>query len=238
MNFDLKDDGARATGQCPNCNVHASFSRADDRQIWPQLEPTIIPHPTQDGWDAREFVYQCLHCNQCTTFVQVYSYKEQRQGGEKVGGPRRIWPPDEQRELQDAAPMDVRSLYTEASRCEAAQSYRAAGAMYRAAVERLCDNRGAIGRNLKDRINDLANQGVPQEIVTDLHEARLLGNWSLHDGLEFSADEVADVAELLTEAVHILYVQPAERARMRQARKHRRDQHRAGTNPGDVTPGD
>lgn len=65
--------------------------------------------------------------------------------------------------------------------------------------------------------------------VTTAHEARLLGNWSLHDGLEFSAAEVADVAELIAEAVHVLYVEPAERARMRQTRKDRRDQYKKAT---------
>ncbi|MFD5921729.1 DUF4145 domain-containing protein [Kitasatospora sp. NPDC058201] len=96
-------------------------------------------------------------------------------------------------------------------------------AMYRAAVEELCKDRGAEGPNLFKKIEDLVNRGVSREIVDDLHEARFLGNWSLHDGLEFSAEEVGDVAELITEAVHVLYVQPEERRAMRNARNARRD---------------
>jgi hypothetical protein len=37
------------------------------------------------------------------------------------------------------------------------------------------------------------------------------------------------VAELIAEAVHVLYVEPAERARMRQTRKDRRDQYKKAT---------
>jgi hypothetical protein len=48
----------------------------------------------------------------------------------------------------------------------------------------------------------------------NLHEARLLGNWSLHDGLQFSPEEIDDVAQIIADAVHQLYVQPAERARL------------------------
>ncbi|MGY5070461.1 hypothetical protein [Streptomyces sp. WY228] len=53
-----------------------------------------------------------------------------------------------------------------------------------------------------------------------------MGNWSPHDGLSFSAGEVADVALLIEEAVMVVYVQPQERAALRAARKERRDQYR------------
>jgi hypothetical protein len=48
--------------------------------------------------------------------------------------------------------------------------------MYRAAVEELCTDKQATGRNLLEKIDNLASQGVSAEIVADLHEARLLGN--------------------------------------------------------------
>ncbi len=51
---------------------------------------------------------------------------------------------------------------------------------------------------------------------------RLAGNWSLHEGIEFTAEEVADVAQLIEDAVEILYVQPGRREAMRQARAERR----------------
>ncbi|MFD6279472.1 DUF4145 domain-containing protein [Streptomyces sp. NPDC060209] len=140
-----------------------------------------------------------------------------------------VWPERQSRELPVSAPNAMRELFAEGARAEAAEAYRAAGAMYRAAVEELCKNLGAEGNGLFNKINDLANRGVTREIVDDLHEARLLGNWSLHDGLEFSAEEVADVANLIVEAVHILYVQSEERRAMREARKARRDAFAAGS---------
>jgi hypothetical protein len=140
-----------------------------------------------------------------------------------------VWPERQSRELHPSAPNGVRDLFAEGARAEAAEAYRAAGAMYRAAVEELCEDLGAAGNNLAKKINDLVNRGVTPEIMDDLHEARVLGNWSLHDGLEFSAEEVADVAELIAEAVHILYAQPEERRAMRDARKARHDAIAAGT---------
>jgi hypothetical protein len=79
---------------------------------------------------------------------------------------------------------------------------------------------------LNAKIDDLASKGVEQSIIDDLHEARFLGNWSLHEGVSFSTDQVADVAELISEAVNILYVEPARRAAMRESRKASRDASR------------
>lgn len=69
---------------------------------------------------------------------------------------------------------------------------------------------------LKERPN------IEGQLVDDfLHEARLLGNDSLHDGTVFSAEEVMDVAQLIVEAVTVLYVQPEQRRKMRDARRAR-----------------
>jgi hypothetical protein len=60
------------------------------------------------------------------------------------------------------------------------------------------------------------------EIVRDLHDARLTGNWSLHDFLEFTPEEIEDLADLIREAVQVLYVEPAERRRLRDSRAAKR----------------
>jgi hypothetical protein len=132
-----------------------------------------------------------------------------------------ISPRPEPRPLPDAIPEVVRVLYAEGSLAEQHGLMRGAAGLYRAAVEAMCKEQGAKGSNLYDRITSLGAKGVDADLVNNLHEARALGNYSLHDGVEFSSDEVADVAELLQEAFTLLYVQPAERARLREARKAR-----------------
>ncbi|MFI0224065.1 DUF4145 domain-containing protein [Streptomyces lydicus] len=135
----------------------------------------------------------------------------------------RAWPAAEPRQLDDYVPEKVRSLYSEASITEEAGALRAAAVMYRAAVEELCEERGAQGRNLAEMIKDLGQRGVAAELVRDLDEARTLGNWSIHQGVEFTREEIADVAELIRDACFEIYVQPSQRQAMRDARKARRD---------------
>lgn len=88
-------------------------------------------------------------------------------------------------------------------------------------VEEICKDQGAAGRTLYDRITALESN-LPPDIINSLHEARMVGNDSLHDGLQYSPDELADIAQLVTEVTLILYVHPAQRAALAAARAARR----------------
>ncbi len=140
----------------------------------------------------------------------------------------RVWPAQEPRPLSPDVPEKVRDLFHEAGRAEAVEAFRLAGVGYRSVVEAICKERGAEGKSLHAMIGDLARLNVPQPVIDGFHEARMLGNDSVHEGLEYAPDEVADVAGLIEEAVLVLYVQPAERQRMAAARLARRTAHKAG----------
>lgn len=107
-------------------------------------------------------------------------------------------------------------------------AYRGAIAMYRAAVEELCKERGATSHKLYDKIEGLRGQ-LDEDLIVDLHEARMLGNDSVHDGLTYSPEEVANIAEM----AQTLYIEPAKKAAMREARKQRREAYKNGESPAD-----
>ncbi|MBB6001333.1 hypothetical protein HNR25_005164 [Streptomonospora salina] len=222
-------------GLCPNpaCGKYVQFNLCNpvsrssghqqrgDLQLWPtynEAAPTSGFH-TPDG--ILLTVWQCPVCKETAV---VFEHRTAGRSHRLLAWPRRT-----PREVDPAVPEEIRSLFAEGSEAEHAGALRAAAAMYRATVEKLCADRGATKGGLKAQINALKEQGtVEDSVVDDLHEARLLGNWSLHDALEFSAHEVADVADLIHEALFEVYVQPAQRAAMREARRNRRDNHRAG----------
>ncbi|WP_138695984.1 hypothetical protein [Nonomuraea zeae] len=123
-----------------------------------------------------------------------------------------LWPRRAVRELPEEVPEPIRDRFREGSLCEGVAAYRGAAAMYRAAVEEL---RGQLDEDLIDA----------------LPETRMLGNDSVHDGLVYSPEEVADVAELIVEMTETHYVTPAKKAAMREARRQRRDAHKNGGAP-------
>ena len=88
-------------------------------------------------------------------------------------------------EVLDFDPTDVPNVIAssleEAIKCHSAQCYKAAALMVRRVLEELCEERGAKGNNLKDRIVALSKLIViPQELIAGADRLRLLGNDAAH----------------------------------------------------------
>ncbi|MNE46713.1 hypothetical protein D3C80_1410670 [compost metagenome] len=83
----------------------------------------------------------------------------------------------------DSTNLPPRILETleEAISCHSAQAYKAAALMVRRALEELCADRGAVGRDLKARLSNLGDSIVfPKELLDAADELRLLGNDAAH----------------------------------------------------------
>ena len=53
--------------------------------------------------------------------------------------------------------------------------------MIRKTLEEICNNKSAIGKNLKDRLIDLGGKIIiPKELIEGMDELRLLGNDAAH----------------------------------------------------------
>jgi hypothetical protein len=78
-------------------------------------------------------------------------------------------------------PTAIAASLEEAVKCHSAQCYKAAALMVRRVLEELCEERGATGNNLKDRITALAKIVIiPQELIQAADHLRLLGNDAAH----------------------------------------------------------
>ena len=78
-------------------------------------------------------------------------------------------------------PPAVVSALEEAITCHANQCFIAAAMLLRKTLEHLCEDRGAKGNNLKDRIRALNTTLVlPKELLDGLDDIRLLGNDAAH----------------------------------------------------------
>ncbi|MGW4299971.1 DUF4145 domain-containing protein [Streptomyces sp. NPDC004646] len=212
----------KIAGECPHCVRHTTLRcTMHERLIGSSLQ-------REDLIFVRYLLtLRCEWCKKDSTHLRLVSEEQQ----EFTTGTRevfrtidlaQVWPTVTPRELAPEAPESVREVFSEAALAEAAGALRLAGIGYRAAVEQIVKERGAAGNNLYERITGLTALGVSQDIVDDFHEARFVGNDAAHDALAYSAEEIADVADLITEAVLVLYVQPAQRAKMAARRAARR----------------
>lgn len=78
-------------------------------------------------------------------------------------------------------PEAIRLRLEEAITCHANQCWIAAAMLVRRTLEELCDDRGATGKSLNDKLEGLkAKIVIPAELLEALHHLRLLGNDAAH----------------------------------------------------------
>jgi hypothetical protein len=181
-------DSSKPTGECPNCQLNVAFDHVSRRDVWPALRDRPFgisragadfsatstspePRPKDDVFRVVEHILACQSCKK-TAAVHQHWGPDLPTGDdhdaiataikERASKPRLlrlVHPRRAAQTLDEAAPQEVRDLFSEGTRCQEAGALRAAAAMYRAAVEELCKDRGATGRNLKEKIADLTNKG-------------------------------------------------------------------------------
>ena len=109
-------------------------------------------------------------------------------------------------------PENARADFNEA-RLVLPSSARAAAALLRLAIQRLCVHLDEKGENLNDDIASLVGKGLPQTIQQALDVVRVVGNHAVHPGtMDLRDDE--EVARRLFALVNlitqVMIVQPKE----------------------------
>lgn len=116
-------------------------------------------------------------------------------------------------------PSPVLASLEEAIICHSAGAYRAAVLMLRRALEEVCDERGATGRDLHTRIERLREKAVlPAGFIDGMHDLRLLGGDAAHVELRWfdrvDKAEAEDAIEILKFLLTALYQSSSVMARL------------------------
>lgn len=95
-------------------------------------------------------------------------------------------------------PEDVKNLFEEAaSICH--RSPRAACALLRLAIEKLCDQLGATSETVSQKIASLVKRGLSEELQKALDVVRVVGNNAVHPGqICFDVDDESTARMLFT----------------------------------------
>ncbi len=159
---------------CPNCNAYAHQAWSD---MWTQGSVNV------DGLSA-------ARCSQCREW-SIWWY-----GTMIHPKTTSVEPPS------NDLPTDVRQDYEEAAQI-VQQSPRAAAALLRLAIQKLCLHLGGSGENLNKDISNLVKAGLPQKVQQMLDTVRVIGNHSVHAGVIDLKDN-PQTAEALFKLVNIV----------------------------------
>lgn len=170
--------------------------------------------------------YTCPHCNTITQMeVARHSFPNDVQEA-KIGwhsavnaltihrcyccGKKIIWIDDKYvypdivaEEANADMPDSVKQLYDEAGLIYN-KSPRAACALLRLAVDRLCNELGETDRDINKNIGALAEKGLPKSVQQALDVVRVVGNKAVHPGvISFDVDDEA-TAKMLMHLLNII----------------------------------
>lgn len=162
---------------CPHCGVFAEMTWSQQSiRLFQYIKDTSV-------WGS--------YCSHCQTLAH-WEEDPHPKGSEPVSG-HIIIPAGSTAPLPHPdMPNTVVSDYHEA-REVAGSSPRAAAALLRLAIQKLCGELGESGNNINEDIKALVQKGLSIEIQQALDIIRVVGNNAVHPG-ELQPDDIADVA--------------------------------------------
>lgn len=108
-----------------------------------------------------------------------------------------IYPDIVAEEPNDDMPESVKQLYNEAGTIYN-KSPRAACALLRLAIDRLCNELGETDRDINKNIGALVKKGLPQAVQQALDVVRVVGNKAVHPGvISFDVDDKGTATMLM-----------------------------------------
>lgn len=121
-------------------------------------------------------------------------------------------------------PESIIKTFDEAVTCHAQNCFVASAIMIRRTLEEICEERGAVGKNLKTRIHDLKTKILlPQELFDAMDELRLLDNDAVlveaNTFAQISSQELDVAVEFTIELLKALYQYSSLLSKMRGLKK-------------------
>lgn len=107
---------------------------------------------------------------------------------------------------------DIKKDYDEAAEI-VEKSPKAAAALLRLAIQKLCQQLGENGENINHDIGELVKKGLPSQVQKALDIVRVIGNESVHPGqinLEDNKETAYKLFELINIIAYTMITQPKE----------------------------
>lgn len=163
-----------------------------------------------DEADCAFALIMCSHCRQPIVMRQDYTWGYGPGGTAQPlddGPPVVVWPTLDA-PLSLSIPDDPRRSFEEARGCFRAGQHTASAIMVRRTLEAVCADKGAVGANLRARLDDLKTKSIIEgNLAAWSHDLRVLGNDAAHDtALFISAEDAKDALELAEALLTYVYV--------------------------------
>jgi hypothetical protein len=125
---------------------------------------------------------------------------------------------------KEKIPASIIKTFDEAVTCHAQNCFVASAIMIRRTLEEICEERGAVGKDLKTRIHDLQTKTLlPQELFDAMDELSLLGDDAAYieanTFAQISSQELDVAIEFTIQFLKALYQYSSLLSKMRELKK-------------------
>ncbi len=184
---------------CPHCNVFAKqfygHIHAISQFQWRSIvdEHSSFNEPLSQEW----IVTKCQHCNDIAVWF-----------GRNMLHPKKILPPPPNSDLID----EIKADYLEAAHI-LGDSPRAAAALLRLSLQKLCIQLGEKGENINADIKSLVGKGLNPLVQKSLDALRITGNNAVHPGeinLSEEPERVLKLFDLINFIADKMITEPKE----------------------------
>ncbi|MFO0835925.1 MAG: DUF4145 domain-containing protein [Phycisphaerales bacterium] len=165
---------------CPSC-AHTSVLVRAGTVVWTDSAFTS----SLDGHPSNCFacLYQCRICAKAVLVVaEGISIRNPRMRG---GKSRLRILPHANYCSHSSIPTEIAEAMSESAACMSIGAWNASGTMTRRALELAMRSLKVNGQRLWQKIDNLAAQGVPKQLISIAHTIRLVGNDGAHPDVEF-----------------------------------------------------
>jgi hypothetical protein len=199
---------------CGNKAGHHLLCQADSMSVTYSMDNP----PETDTIDCTYYLTRCKTCNG----ISLYYDDELDEHPGYINEAYLCYPsiirPSEE------IPAVIRKTFNEALKVERI-SFDAFAILIRRALELLCKDKQASGRNLKEQIEDLARKNIIPITLSEMgHTLRTLGNLGAH-GTDYTLDitEIRSMRDFMFAMLEYVYVAPAKLNKLKESIKKKTD---------------
>ncbi len=201
----------KSVGTCQHCKRDVVFMPVSkDKAFGGHPNKQKVPEYTFIG------LRQCPACHHVTTIIARGTTPENAVIKEYWGRGRFEvnWIP---------VPERIAGALNDAVRCQTQGMYTLAATAIRSSIDLMCDDMGATGKDLIDRIRNLKDRMVlPNDIIDGMHTLRIFGNEGAHiytKVFDVTEQECSIALDLATEIARSLYAHRSLINRMNELKK-------------------
>lgn len=202
---------------CWKCNapsVHQEIGLTQSELAFPFPQKVRSDKTIQLAALHHHLIYQCPKCKHDTYVLKRLPGKSLSRDHPQESSTEEILYryPSPSVAVSEHIPDEVRRAAHEAELCLSVRANNACAVMARLAMECMCRDKGANGKDLFEMLGNLKGK-IPDDLLDWANDLRVLGKIGAHaDYVDVSLEDAEYATNFMREVLKYVYVLPAERA--------------------------